>query len=226
MAGAVDYLVVLDTQRTYQRNLDDWYNVRMERYRGMVKLFSALGGGVAGGDVMPGESAQPAPQAGESGYGAVLSESGARHGGEAGRIDWTGNSLYNGAWLVELYGVYDRGAVLPAWRDLNARFPRQFESLALLPQRQGQVNAAGKERASWYRLFVATFPDKKMADEFCAALRAGQQRCSIVSSQLFAERDDLKVAVGIDKGVIDRDLLGQGSLSQAAPGRDTKGNQP
>lgn len=169
MAGAVDYLVVLDTQRTYQRNLDDWYSVRMERYRSLVNLFSALGGGVSGGDDIPGEGAQP--------------------GKEAGRIDWAGNSLRSGAWLAEISGVYDRGAVLPAWRDLNTRFPRQVENLALLPQRQGQVNAAGKERASWYRLFVATFPGKKMAEEFCAALRAGQQRCGVVQSQSLAGKD-------------------------------------
>lgn len=235
MAGAVDYLVVLDTQRTYQRNLDDWYNVRMDRYRGLINLFSALGGGVAlgesrhGGDALPGEGTRPAPPAGEIGHGAVLAEADAMPKAEndaaqsqpenqpqsqpenqsgsiaakvdavshseaqAEGIDWAGNLLRSGAnhWLVELSGVYDRGAVLPAWRDLHARFPRQLiENRILLPQRQGQVNAAGKERASWYRLFIATFPDKKMAEEFCATLSAGQQRCGVVSSQSLAGKGD------------------------------------
>ena len=65
MEGAVDYLVVLDTQRTFQRNMDDLYNFRMERYRGLINLFSALGGGVPAGDVMPGAGTRPAPPANE-----------------------------------------------------------------------------------------------------------------------------------------------------------------
>ncbi len=233
MAGAVDYLVVLDTQRTYQRNLDDWYNVRLDRYRGLVNLFSALGGGVPSGDAIPGKGARPVPLesvaskadkvAGE--VDAALSGNGSKAGGDiakggensgsflkdilgavftailpgstqpedtAGGVDWAGNSLRNGAnqWLAELPGVYDRGAVLPAWRDLRARFSGQIKSRVLLPQRQGQVDAAGKERASWYRLFVATFPSKKTAEEFCAALRAGQQRCVAVSSRSLEGKGD------------------------------------
>ncbi|MDD5300391.1 MAG: efflux transporter outer membrane subunit [Gallionella sp.] len=225
MAGAVDYLTVLDTQRTYQRNLDDWYNVRMERYRGLINLFSALGGGVHGGDALPGEGTRPAPMAGEADHGAVLAETGAmpkaendaaqnqlenqpenqsgsiaakvdtasHNNAQTEGVDWAGNTLRGGAthWLVELSGVYDRGAVLPAWRDLHVRFSRQLiESRILLPHRQGQVNAAGKERASWYRLFIATFSDKQMAEEFCAALSAGQQRCGVVSSQSLAGKGD------------------------------------
>ncbi len=72
MAGAVDYLVMLDTQRTYHRNLDDWYGVRMERYRGLINLFSALGGGVAEGMAMPGDGTRPAPLVAELAGGAVL----------------------------------------------------------------------------------------------------------------------------------------------------------
>jgi len=214
MAGAVDYLVVLDTQRTYQRNLDDWYSVRMERYRGLVNLFSALGGGVPGGDAMPGDGTRPAPLAGEADYGMAWSEAGAtpktevaqkqaenpllgnvakvdgasRTKVQADGIDWAGDALRGNTnpWLVELTGVYDRGAILPAWRDLRARFPRQIASRTLLPHRQGQVNAADKERASWYRLYVATFSDQKEAEEFCATLGAGQQRCAVVSAQTLA----------------------------------------
>lgn len=220
MTGAVDYLVVLDTQRTYQRNLDDWYSVRMERYRGLIGLFSALGGGVPGGDAMPGNGVRPAPLADESDYGAALAETmestkaendaahkqlknklssnatkvdvASHNKVEVEGIDWAGNALRGGTtpWLVELSGVYDRGAVLPAWRDLHARFSQQVKRRTLLPHRQGQVNAAGKERASWYRLYVASFTDKNEAAEFCATLGAGQQRCDVVSSQSLAGKGE------------------------------------
>jgi len=72
MAGAVDYLVVLDTERTYHRNLDEWYNARLERYRGLVGLFSALGGGVSQGIVLPGDGVRPASLTAEIDYGVVL----------------------------------------------------------------------------------------------------------------------------------------------------------
>lgn len=183
MAGAVDYLVLLDTQRTYQRNLDDWYSVRMDRYRSLVNLFSALGGGVSVDNVMPEESTRSAPPVFKNNQtGSGLATANKTH-----EIDWAGEVLRDGAthWLVELSGVYDRGAVLPAWRDLNSRFPHQMERLALLPQRQGQVKVADKERASWYRLYIANLPDKEMANKLCAALGAEQQRCVVVSSKSF-----------------------------------------
>lgn len=228
MAGVVDYIVLLDTQRTYQLNMDNWYNVRMDSYRNLVNLFSALGGGVASGDVMPGNGARPAQLASEIEYGAVLAETDDTtksdtaspvQGGNAPNInaglslkeplnvmlapsrqnrvkakgvDWTG-SVWRGnskQWLVELSGVYDRGAVLPAWRDLRARYPQQMENRTLLPQRQGHVKVAGKERASWYRLFIATFSGKKMAEDYCAMLAAEQQRCGVVSSKSLAGKGD------------------------------------
>lgn len=256
MAGAVDYLVVLDTQRTYQRNLDDWYNVRLDRYRGLVNLFGALGGGVPSGDTMPGKGTRPVPlksvasktdrAAGEvdaalpgndSKVGGDIAKGGENSGSflkdilgamftailpsgarpeevEAG-VDWAGNSLRNSTnhWLAELSGVYDRGAVLPAWRDLRARFPQQVDSRILLPQRQGQVDAAGKERASWYRLFIGTFPSKKMAEEFCATLRAGQQRCSVASSHSLAGKGDFVAPSDQSDRVRDKD--GQQNQAQA-----------
>jgi len=71
-AGALDYLVVLDTERTYHRHLDDLYRYRMERYRGLIDLFSALGGGVHMGDKLPGQGYRPTPMPDEIDYGVVL----------------------------------------------------------------------------------------------------------------------------------------------------------
>ncbi|MFA6013425.1 MAG: TolC family protein [Gallionellaceae bacterium] len=225
-AGAVDYLVLLDTQRSYQRNLDEMYNVQLERFRGLVNLFSALGGGVPASDPLPGEGARPTALADELDYGALLSRVGMQSGTEASgeppahtnatglaglngfhrgrlfkdslllsynvtlsdkaqseKLDWDGASLRDKAndWLVELPGVYDRGAVLPAWRDMQARFPLQLENHNLLPHRQGEVMSEGKERVSWYRLYIASFTDKKTADNYCAELTRAQQRCGVVN---------------------------------------------
>lgn len=224
MVGAADYMVVLDTQRTYQRNLDDWYIARFDRYRSLINLFSALGGGIPGHDSM-------LPQ------GATI----ASPAKGLGNVDWAGNSLHGSPWLVEISGLYDRGAVLSAWRSLHTRFPHQIEKKTLLPQRQGQVVSASKERSSWYRLFIATFSDKKIAEGFCAALRAGQQRCDVMSSQslegkgdfvlpLIDEKASIKNTVeepvgkmaGLDKNISNYQLSNQADMVQVKEERQSQ----
>jgi hypothetical protein len=228
MAGAVDYLVVLDTERTYHRNLDDWYNVRMERYRGLINLFSALGGGVAPGSVLPGEGARPGTLTAEIDYGVVLSASLPKSGEVRegapppaperqpdivltaslparvvpDRVDWTDRLLHEDKeqWLVEMAGVYERGAVFAAWRDLRSRFPDLTASRSLLPRQQGRVGGEGEggERVSWYRLYLAGYSDRQAADAACTALHAGQQRCRVVSSHASALKGDSCSASGHD----------------------------
>ena len=192
MAGAVDYLVLLDTQRTYQRNLDDWHNVRLDRYRSLVNLFNALGGGILNNDLSVDEETFIQSLTAASSLRAASAERNQDEANKPGSIDWTGSLLKDGKpnWLVELSGVYDGAAVLPAWRDLNTRFPREIESYSLLPQRQDQITVRDRERASWYRLFVAGLPDKQAAESFCALLSAGHQRCSVVSSESISGKGD------------------------------------
>lgn len=230
MAGAVDYLVVLDTERTYHRNLDDWYNVRMERYRGLVNLFSALGGGVPKGEVLPGDGIRPALLTAELDYGVVLSatpprqaEASPANAGDKNAaapnqavdllltatlpsrvrldgVDWSDGWRHEGEefWLVEMAGVYERATVLSAWRDLRARFPGLTENRILYPRRQGWVEDEGEERASWYRVYLARFPDNRMAEDACASLRAGHLRCRAVSSRSSVLKDDACSATGHD----------------------------
>lgn len=45
VAGVVDYITLLDTERTLFRNEDDWETVRFDRLSALVDLFRALGGG-------------------------------------------------------------------------------------------------------------------------------------------------------------------------------------
>lgn len=70
-AGAVDYLVVLDSERTYTRNLDDWVGARLQRLQGLTNLFSALGGGVAPGMALPGDGQRPLALKVDTDYGAL-----------------------------------------------------------------------------------------------------------------------------------------------------------
>ncbi len=232
MAGAEDYLVALDTERTYHRNLDEWYNVRMERFRGLVGLFSALGGGASRAGAIPGDGARPLPLTAKIDstltaafdYGAILAAAApkpependtlqsptasqvtgvgasTKHQGAAAPeqrltdtqssleqvsgIDWSEKQFQEKGeyWLVEMSGLYERTTVNAAWRDLRARFPKQTESVRLFPRQLGRVDGANEERASWYRLFIAKFPNFDLAEEVCASFRTSQLRCRVIPS--------------------------------------------
>jgi hypothetical protein len=168
----------------------------VDRYRSLVNLFSSLGGGIPNNDASPDEEIHfqslNKELATASSRKPAQPERNQEETNESGRIDWAGSLLKEGKthWLVELSGVYDGGAVLPAWRDLRTRFPGEIGNYSLLPQRQGQIKVRDKERSSWYRLFVARFPDRQIAEEFCAILRAGQQRCTVVSSESIDGKGD------------------------------------
>lgn len=186
-AGAIDYLTLLDTERTYHRNLDELDKVRMDRYKSLVALFSALGGGIAAGGPLPGEGVRPAVADGESGY-VVSVKSVAELGGKAAPANvYQGIEIASdtgeeaqGAWLVELSGTFERAHIGPAWMDLRARFPGLMADRSLLPRSRGSYGAPGTERVSWYQLFVAGFALRNEADIVCAAMREASMRCRTV----------------------------------------------
>lgn len=288
-AGALDYLVVLDTERTYHRQLDDLYRYKLERYRGLVSLFSALGGGTHMGETLPGKGYRPAPMPDEVDYGVVLdavvaglhpainpaplgydqapaqlghkgdepavrapsdaiqpSTDGNHEIGHAFRdplavkltstepsigqtdgIDWDGDTLKGGErWLVELFGTFDRGAIFPAWRDLRARFPLLVEGLKLLPRRQDRVenDATERERESWYRLFVSAFPNPQAAMDACAALRAGTTHCGVVSSRALGDNDPYNAGRTLDSAKAITPLISK--LALQADGENAAPSSP
>ncbi|WP_420476801.1 efflux transporter outer membrane subunit [Noviherbaspirillum sp. ST9] len=63
-AGSVDHLLMLDAERTYQRNLDEQHNVDRLRYRALASLFASLGGGLQTEGPLPGKGERPSAPAG------------------------------------------------------------------------------------------------------------------------------------------------------------------
>lgn len=180
-AGATDYLALLDSERTYHRNLDEAHQIRKDRYQGLVDLFGALGGGVEGREPISGEGERPVPEAWEM-NGAVV----------AGGVNpplvagWRAlNAPDEGElpWLVELSGLHDQAAVDAGWRDMVARQPEGLTDrrLLLVPDETAPEDARGGQ---WYRLFIAEFATLQEADRFCTTLAEGQQRCRVVTSRL------------------------------------------
>jgi multidrug efflux system outer membrane protein len=169
--GAIDYLVLLDTERTYHRNLDEFHRVSMERHKGLVSLFSSLGGGVPRSAPVP---ARGAPQ------GDAGDEYSIRAAARA-PIQFLPHALQANNdqpfWLVELSGLQDRDGVTHVWRDLINRFPDLMSDRIILPRLQGSVANEREEKAAWYRLFIAKFSSAAAAETFCARLATTLIRC-------------------------------------------------
>ncbi|WP_459864851.1 efflux transporter outer membrane subunit [Endothiovibrio diazotrophicus] len=193
--GAIDYLTLLDTVRTYHRNLDDLHRFRMENYQGLVALFSALGGGTPERVSLPGEGERPAGNAGAGGGAAADVPAGPGPADDGWQpYEW---SREGAGWLVELSGVHLRDGVEASWRDLQGRYPAMVGGHALLARLAQATVAPEGAAASWYRLFVDGFPDEAAADRWCETLRAEQQRCRVVTSeerQTFAGRFPWSIA--------------------------------
>lgn len=172
--GGIDFLTLIDTERTYHRMLDEYHDIRQQRFNSLVSLYSALGGGVHQGGVLPGDGVRP------QGKSALAATPNAEPG-----IDWTGSKvdMDDEFWLVELAGLHDRSGVTHAWRDLLQRFPNLMTGHIALPRLQGKVANEQQERATWYRVFIAQFPSQEDAGAFCWELNTKQVRCNLVSSQ-------------------------------------------
>ncbi|CAG0983091.1 partial Toluene efflux pump outer membrane protein TtgI, partial [Rhodocyclaceae bacterium] len=188
-AGAIDYLTLLDTQRTYHRNLDELHRVDMERHKGLVALFGALGGGVPKGGVLPGDGRRPVAEA----NGKAKADAALASDQVAEKTDIQQYDPHPGDgeeyWLAEVVGLQDRSGIAHVWRDLNKRFPDLMAGRTLAPRAQGYVANEQQMRTAWYRIFVASFPSSAAAETFCGQLMEQLQRCRPVSSLSEAFRE-------------------------------------
>jgi multidrug efflux system outer membrane protein len=186
--GGLDHLTLLDSGRTYLRFLDDYQRIKMDRYRGYVSLFQALGGGADFGEVIPGKGVRPTPV--RSRFSTSVSVPAAKKIASIDGVEWeAGRALENGEawrvesfWQVELPGLYHRVAIGPAWRDLRNRYPKLMEGRIVRPRLTGRIEDSVDGQASWYRLYVAKFSTPAAAGALCTALKANYQRCRVVSS--------------------------------------------
>ncbi|MES2299613.1 MAG: efflux transporter outer membrane subunit [Pseudomonadota bacterium] len=176
-AGAIDYMVLLDTERTYHSRLDELNRVRLENFLAVVELFQAIGGGVDTSASLPGKGKRPAPPP-EVEVGLVQSINRI----ESPAVTFAPTRLVDGfgkRWLAELPGLASYASVLAARRDLYARFPDLMtrQRIVLVRQDVRGADAQNHERAALYRLFVGAFPDAASSEDFCAVLKTQFMRC-------------------------------------------------
>ena len=171
--GDIDFLTLLDTERTYHSNLDEYHRVRMERFLGLVDVFSAVGGGVPPGDSLPGDGERPLMATAFNEAAVALPTTG---------IVWDEPKSEDEFWLVQLAGLQDAAGVGHVWRDLQQRLPDLMANKVLMPREAGRIEKDNQERSRWYRLFVAEFQNQNEAETFCHSLSVQLLRCNVVSS--------------------------------------------
>lgn len=170
--GGIDYLSLLETQRSYHRYLDDYQKGRMELFRGYISLFQALGGGLKATRQAPAgdNAAAGSPRALPAAADGIPVDDGAGVSSET-------------FWQVELGGLYHRSTIGATWRDLHSRYAELMAGRAIRPRLQGRIDDDRDGQQSWYRLYVAKFASPPEAERFCLALKSDQQRCRVISSE-------------------------------------------
>jgi NodT family efflux transporter outer membrane factor (OMF) lipoprotein len=181
--GGVDYLTLLDTQRTYHHYLDEFQQARVGDFRAHIALFQALGGdtrvpsaptaGKARSEGTHGPARTPDAAAASAAIsGACL----------AGIPGDDGHPAAGGDWQVELTGTYHCATVASAWRDLLGRYPNSMQGRVLRPTLAGRVDDAQDSEQSWFRLAVSRFTTAAEAQAFCRALQSDQLRCAVTAT--------------------------------------------
>ena len=213
--GGLDYITLLDTVRTYLRYLDDYQRIKMDRYRGYITLFQALGGADFG-QAIPGKGVRPTPSLRQLSRPAVALQE--KKPAALEGVEWAaGQTVESGSvwrvedfWQVELPGLYHRASIGPTWRDLRLRYPALMEGRIVRPRLSGRIEDSVDGQIAWYRLFVAKFSTPEAAETLCTALRASFQRCRVVSS---VSDDTVVVAVAPKK---DEQVSSGGSIVEQA----------
>ena len=184
-AGAIDYLTLIDTQRTYHRSLDELLRIRMEQMKGVMTMFSALGGGSDAHEELPAAFATAAED-----------------------LEPVPDGKDEERWHVELVGLHDRAGLAHAWRDLTRRFPELMRGHKPMPKLAGQVGPEDNLRAAWYRLFIVDFSSEEDARNFCDKLMAQLQRCSTIAASTVGKGSPVPPTAAARRAAVGETLSG------------------
>ncbi len=180
---AVDYLNLLMTERTHHKNLDERLKIRLDRYKGQMRLFRALGGGVTVIEPLPGKGARPEVVLADSTGTVVGDPPPPLSRQDEARVVWASDEkveLAKDQWLVELSGLYDRAAVTATAQDLKKEYPQLMTDRQLYAVESGVERGEGKNRMVWYRLRIIPAEKQEGAHIVCDALQKGKRRCRVV----------------------------------------------
>ncbi|OHC73988.1 MAG: hypothetical protein A3G18_10650 [Rhodospirillales bacterium RIFCSPLOWO2_12_FULL_58_28] len=169
--GTLDFLTLLDTERTMFREEDQLHLIKFERLQSAVDLFKALGGGMESDDAKMVAAADKGenrttldgkyatdeePQSPEVNHVPSLPEK-------------------EGFW-VQLAATWSESALERHWRLLKTRYPNVLENISPTFRREG----VPAENEKWYTMLVGPFEQRNNADGLCVSLRNEGQGCHVL----------------------------------------------
>lgn len=166
--GTLDYLTLLDTERTLYRNEDELHTIEFERYRAAVDLFKSLGGGMEPDDVKVVEARQKIKSSLETG---ILSD-------EAPRIpeESVSAGLPEKGFWIQMAATWNEKAAWRHWRKLRNRYPTMLKNHKPTIERE----PASDDQGTWVSMLLGPFDSRNNADGLCTAFRDEGQGCQIL----------------------------------------------
>lgn len=162
--GAVDYLTLLDTERTLFTERDEYHQVEFDRFSASVDLYAALGGDVDHTLVATTEkdsdkeSRPPRYFQNEVAYSPVP--------------NLRPNLPKQGHW-VHLASLWGERAAWRHWRRMEEKYPTILDDLS--PQIQAQQDESIE--GNWVTVLLGPYPDIAEANSICAALLDRGEGC-------------------------------------------------
>lgn len=176
-AGAIDQITLLEHRKNYQRSADETQRMKSELLRGYATLAYALGWGSVLTDAAVTTAGKSAPAALERDVRV-----GVVNGTLALLDDTAAPAESHGSFAVELPGVFHRSALLPLWRDLQARVSAGGQGQWIRATHQGHVEMPGETAEAWYRVTVTGFQGREATAAYCDTLLQAGQSCKVVAS--------------------------------------------
>jgi NodT family efflux transporter outer membrane factor (OMF) lipoprotein len=165
IAGALDFMALLDIQRSYYRSLDDLYRGYMNRYQAQVGFYKALG---AGSSIDNSTTSIPNGQKMPTNEQVISTV-----------------EQSSGQWFVEFQGVFTNTSFQALYRVLQKRLnANEVKNAALLPLLQGQVSDKDGERVAWYRAYLGGFNTEQEANNLCQTVSIYQNCTPLTATNI------------------------------------------
>ena len=135
--GATDYMTLLDTERTFRRDQDEYHRVRLGLAQSVVNVFASLGGGLQVG-VTKSDLVAKKP---DNLPGLMLDTN-----------EWRG---FSGD-FIELSGFYEESGLKALWKRLLSKDIFDPKTVRLWPEQAGLLTNQQKT-LRWFRVEIGPF---------------------------------------------------------------------
>ncbi len=167
--GSIDYLTLLDTERTMLKAEDENIQIRFRQYRSTIDLFKALGGGMGPDDIKTVEAKQD------------------NYSYKDGNIRLTDElplvpddkpiaGLRSKGFWVHMAATWSEKAARRHWRRLRNQFPTMLKNLNPTIRRE----PVAKDKGTWVSMLLGPFENRNDADGLCLALHSKGQGCQVL----------------------------------------------